>query len=136
MEISTKTSPQWKNPQCTSHDHCSTVGHILRQKVFYMLSRAVQCCYFFHGASTKCTFQLASYKYRSHPWICFHLPPAAVLRMMRQSLNWHWLVPGCGQCPHSQRPSQLCPPVVPNLTRKRTDLIKAIMEVALHNILP
>lgn len=40
------------------------------------------------------------------------------------------------ECPHSQRLSQLCPPVVPNLARKRTDLIKAIMEVALQNSLP
>lgn len=103
-----KDKPPVENPQCTSHDHCSAAGHILRQKVFYMLSRAVQCCYFFHGASTKCTFQLASCKYRSDPWICSRLPPAAVPRVARQSPSWRWLVPGCGQSALTAKGSASC----------------------------
>lgn len=141
--------PQVEIPQGTSHDHCSSVGHILKQKVVFMLSRAALCCCFFHGASTKCTFQLASSKSRSHPW-AFPFAWGYCAGDGRQSPAWHWhcrAVPRsvlrakgsarCAQeCPQSQRLSQKCPAVLPNLPKKRTHLIKAIMEVALCNGLP
>jgi len=93
--MSTKISPQWKTRSMKAVIGGSSVSHVLRQKMFFTLSRAVQCCHFSCGTSTKCIFCLASCRYVPYPWLCFFLPLATVLwvemTLARPIKNWHWL---------------------------------------------